>query len=181
MKILRSLLMAKRAFNLFIRIALFTVIMLLVAKAVPYEGGVNALTASFDFHNAQVLTRFILGEPDPEVWESLRDYISILVNTLISVPVMSVLITFFNGVTRRIRPGYLAKEWAFSTLRRLGKIFLFTFIFWLLFRTLPYSCFFPDEQAFSSLNLAAFLASNLLLTIACYYVVRTKIKLKRRG
>lgn len=172
--------MAKRAFNIFIRIALFTVIMLLVAKAVPYEGVVNALTASFNFHNAQVLTSFILGEPDPEVWESLRDYISILVNTLISVPVMSVLTTFFNGVTRRIRPDYLAKEWAFSTLRRLGKIFLFTFIFWLLFRLLPYSSFFSDELTFSFLNLAAFLVSNLLLTIICYYFVRKKIKFQRR-
>jgi hypothetical protein len=50
--------------------------MLIVAKVVPYDGLVNSITGLFDFQSADKLTRFILGEPDLEVWESLGDYFS---------------------------------------------------------------------------------------------------------
>lgn len=89
----------------------------------------DSITARYDFPGAQRFTHFILGEPDSEAWESLQVCFSLLINILIAVPVMSVLITFFNGVTLKIRPACLPKEWMFSTLRRLAKIFSLTFIF----------------------------------------------------
>lgn len=90
--------MAKHVLSLFIKLALFTVIMLFVAKEVPYDGLVDSITALFDFQSALNITHFILGEPDLEAWESLRDYFSILINTLISIPVMSAIITLLTAL-----------------------------------------------------------------------------------
>ncbi|SFN90616.1 hypothetical protein SAMN05428971_2472 [Candidatus Pantoea varia] len=171
--------MAKNALSVFIKIALFATIMLIVAKVVPYDGFVNSITALFDFKSAQRFTHFILGEPDLETWESLKDYFSLLINTLISIPVMSAVITFFNGVTLKIRPAYLPKEWTFSTLRRLVKAFAFTFIFWVLFRFLPYDSFVTDEHTFSAFTLATLVVLNLLLTIACYCFITKKMNFKK--
>jgi len=171
--------MAKHVLNLFIKIVLFTAIMLIVAKVVPYDGLVDAITALFDFQSAERFTHFILDEPDPESWEALRVYFSLLINTLISVPVMSVVLTVFKGVTHNIRLACLLKEWAFSTLRRLAKIFTFTCIFWILFRCLPYHAFFPDEKVFSAFTLATLVVLNLLLTIACYSLITKKMTFKR--
>ncbi|MGY3113638.1 hypothetical protein ACVWYV_001869 [Pantoea eucalypti] len=171
--------MAKHALSLFSKITLFIAIMLLIAKVIPYEGLVDSITSLFDFQSAQRFTHFILGEPDSEAWESLQVYFSLLINTLIAVPVMSAFIAFFNGVTLKIRPACLPKEWILSTLRRLAKIFSFTFIFWVLLRVLTYHCFFESEKEFSSFSLATFIGLNLLLTIVCYCFIRKKMTFKR--
>ena len=141
--------MAKHALNLFIKIELFTAFMLLVAKVVPYDGLVDAITALFDFQSAERFSHFILGEPDAEPWEALQVYLSLLINTLIGVPVMSAVLIAFNGIRHKTRSVWLVKEWAFSTLRRLAKIFAFTFIFWMLFRCLPYHVFSRRRCIFS--------------------------------
>lgn len=171
--------MAKHALNLFIKIALFNAIMLIVAKVVPYDGLVDAITALFDFQSAERFTHYILGEPDPEPWEALQFYFSLLINTLIGVPVMSAILTAFNGIRHKTRSVFLVKEWAFSILRRLAKIFAFTFIFWILFRCLPYHVFLPDEEVFSAFTLATLVVLNLLLTIACYSLIKKKMTFKR--
>jgi len=92
---------------------------------------------------------------------------------------MSAVITFFNRVTLKVKPASLLKEWIFSTLRRLAKIFAFTFIFLVLFRCLTYHSFFENENNFSDFALAAFIGLNLLLTIACYCFITKKITFKR--
>ncbi|XXD11077.1 hypothetical protein ACMYSN_09920 [Klebsiella sp. R445] len=138
--------MAKHALSLFIKIVLFAVVMLSVAKVVPYDGVISSITGLFDFQNADKFTRFVLGEPDLEVWESLGDYFSILINTLISVPGMSAIITAYSVVTYKVSPAGVPREWASSTLRRFAKIFVFTFLFWALFRLLPYQSIFPDQR-----------------------------------
>jgi len=171
--------MAKHVLSLFIKISLFSAIMLIVAKLVPYDELVDSITVLFDYQNAQRFTHFILGEPDLEPWESLQAYFNLLINTLISVPVMSAVITFFNRVTIKVNPASLLKEWIFSILRRLAKIFAFTFIFWALFRCLTYHSFFESENHFSDFALAAFIGLNLLLTIACYCFIMKKITFKR--
>lgn len=171
--------MAKHVLSLFMKITLFVAIMLIVAKIVPYEGLVDSLTALFDWQSAQRFTQFILGEPDLEPWESLQAYFSLIINTLISIPVMSMVITLFNGVTFKIRPVCLPEQWAFSTLRRLAKIFLFTLIFWVLFRCLTYHSFFENEKTFSDFTLVAFFGLNLLLTIICCHFITKKITFKR--
>lgn len=171
--------MANHALNLFIKIALFAVVMLIVAKLIPYDGLVDSLTGLFDFESATKVTRYILGEPDLEVWESLRDYFSILINILISVPVLTVIITTYNAITRKDDPSGLPKEWAESTLRRFAKIFGFTFLFWGLFRFLPYHSVFPDGKTYSTFITATFLCFNLLLTIVCYWFITKKITTKR--
>ncbi len=96
--------MAKHVLSLFIKIALFAVVMLIVAKVVPYDGVVNSIKGLFDYQSANKFTHFILGEPDLEVWESLGDYFSILINTLISVPVTSAIITTYSVVTHKVSP-----------------------------------------------------------------------------
>lgn len=170
--------MAKYALSLLIKIVLFAVVMLIVAKVVPYEGLVDSITGLFDFQSANKFTRFILGEPDPEVWESLGDYFSILLNTLISIPAMSVIITAYSVVTHNVSPAGFPKEWASSTVRRFVKIFGFTFLFWALFRLLPYQSVFPD-QTYSNFTMAAIVGFHLLLTIVCYGFITKKITTKR--
>lgn len=171
--------MAKHALSLFIKIALFAVVMLIVAKVIPYDGLVDSLTGLFDFQSASKITRFILGEPDLEVWGSLREYFGILINTLISVLVLSAIITAYRAITRKIDQSELSKEWAVSTLRRLAKIFGFTFLFWVLFRFLPYQSAFSNGEKYSTFIAAAIMGFNLLLTIACYWFITKKITTKR--
>lgn len=171
--------MTKHALSLFIKIALFAVVMLLVAKVIPCDGLVNSLTGLFDFQSASKVTRFILGEPDLEVWESLRDYFGTLINILISVPVLSAIITAYNAITRKADQSGLTKQWAVSTLRRFAKIFGFTFLFWVLFRFLPYQSVFPNGEKYSTFITAAIMGFNLLLTIACYWFITNKITTKR--
>lgn len=170
--------MAKHVLSLFIKIALFAVVMLIVAKVVPYDGLVNSIKGLFDFQSANKFTHFILGEPDLEVWESLGDYFSILINTLISVPVTSAIITTYSVVTYKVSPAGIPREWGNSTLRRLAKIFGFTFLFWALFRLLPYEPLLPD-QTYSNFTMAAIVGFHLLLTIVCYWFITKKITTKR--
>lgn len=170
--------MAKHALSFFIKIVLFAAVMLVVAKVVPYDGLVNSITGLFDFQSADKFTRFILGEHDLEVWESLGDYFSILINTLISVPVMSAIITAYSVVTHKVSPAGIPREWGSSTLRRLAKIFGFTFLFCALFRLLPYQSLFPD-QTYSNFTMAAIVGFQLLLTIICYWFITKKITPKR--
>ncbi|MDY0970687.1 hypothetical protein [Siccibacter turicensis] len=170
--------MAKYALSLLIKIVLFAVVMLIVAKVVPYEGLVDSFTGLFDFQGADKFTRFILGEPDPEVWESLGGYFSILVNTLISIPAMSAIITAYSVVAHNVSPAGFPKEWASSTVRRFVKILGFTFLFWALFRLLPYQSVFPD-QTYSNFTMAAIVGFHLLLTIVCYGFITKKITTKR--
>lgn len=170
--------MAKHVLSLFIKIALFAVVMLIVAKVVPYDGVVNSIKGLFDYQSANKFTHFILGEPDSEVWESLGDYFSILINTLISVPVTSAIITTYSVVTHKVSPAGIPREWGNSTLRRLAKIFGFTFLFWALFRLLPYESLLPD-QTYSNFTMAAIVGFQLLLTIVCYWFITKKITTKR--
>lgn len=171
--------MAKHALSLFIKIALFFVVMAIVAKVIPYDGLVSSIIALFDFQSASNFTRFILGEPDLDVWESLHIYFSILINTLISVPVMGAIITAYSGVMHKVSPANLSEDWILSTLRRLAKLFAFTLLFWLLFHFLPYQAFFPEGETYPALIIAAIMTFNLLLTVACYGVVMNKITTKR--
>lgn len=171
--------MVKHALSLFLKIVLFSVVMLFVAKVIPYDGLVSSIIGLFDFHSASRFTRFILGEPDPEVWESLHFYFAILINILISVPVMSAMITAYNGMTRKVNPANLFGDWILSTLRRLAKVFAFTFLFWALFRFLPYSSIFTDGETYPAFIIAAAVAFNLLLTTACYWFIMNKITTKR--
>ncbi|NIY48236.1 hypothetical protein [Cedecea colo] len=171
--------MAKHALSLFIKIALFAVVMPIVAKVIPYDGLVDSITGLFDFQSAQKFIRFILGEPDLEAWESLHDYFGILINVLISVPVMGAVITAYRGITHRVSPAGISRDWASSTLRRFAKIFGFTFLFWALIRFLPYQSVFPDEQTYLAFTMAAIVGFNLLLTMACYWFIKKKITTKR--
>lgn len=167
--------MAKHALSLFVKIALFAATMLIVAKAVPYDGLIDSVTGLFDFQSASALTSFILGEPDLEVWYSLHEYVAIVINTLISVPVLSAIITVYYGITRKVSVASLPGEWAFSTLRRFAKIFTFTLLFWALLRFLPYQSVFPDGQTYSAFTMAALVGFNLFLTIAGYWFITRKI------
>ncbi len=171
--------MAKRALSLFIKISLFAVVMLLVAIYIPYDGLTDYFTSFFDFQSAEKITRFILGEPDEEVRESLRIYFSILINTLISTPALSIFITAYNAFTRKISPAAIIKDWSLSTLRRFIKIFTFVFLFWAIFRFLPYQFIFPNSETYSAFAVIAVIFFNLFMTITCYWVITRKFIIKR--
>lgn len=171
--------MAKRALSFLIKVALYIIIMFLTEKMVPYGNLVNLITGLFNFQSASAFTCFILGEPDPEVWESVNFYFSFCIATLISIPLMSAVITTYNSITCKTIHSSVLKEWTFSTLRRLVKIFVFIFIFWALFRFLPYQYVFPANRSYSESILAAGMVFNLLLTIFCYWFIQKKIAFKR--
>jgi len=171
--------MAKRALSLFIKILLFAVVIVLVAIYIPYDGLTDYFTSLFDFQSAEKVTRFILGEPDPEFWESLRIYFATLINTLISIPALSALITAYYAFTRKMSVAGLLKHWSTSTLRRFIKLFAFTFLFCAFFRTLPYQSFLPDSETYGAFAAIAVVLFNLLITIVCYWFITQKIIIKR--
>ncbi|WP_117148556.1 hypothetical protein, partial [Klebsiella pneumoniae] len=142
--------MASHVFNLLIKIALLAVVMMIVARVVPYDGLVDSITGSFTYQSADKVTHFILGEPDLEVWQSL----SILINTFISIPAMSAIITIYSAVIHKFRFTDILKTFGHSTLRRFAKVFGFTFLFWGLFRLLPYQSVIP-LQKYSNFTIVA--------------------------
>lgn len=153
----------------FIRIVLFFIVMLFVAWAVPYEELVdNFIYAHISLTDAEKITKQIWGEPEPEPYDSLRADISLLINMLISVPLMSMIISAYNALTGKTGPAELLKEWTLSTLRRFGKIVFFTFLFWALLRLLPYEMIFPAGQKVSNAAFAAAVGFNLLLAVFSY-------------
>ena len=166
--------MASHVFNLFIKIALLAVVMMIVARVVPYNGLVDSITGSFTYQGADKVTHFILGEPDLEVWQSLSTYISILINTFISIPAMSAIITIYSAVIHKFRFTDILKTLGHSTLRRFAKVFGFTFLFWVLFRLLPYQSVIP-QQKYSDFTIVAIVSFQLLLTIVCYWFITKKI------
>ena len=171
--------MAKRALSFFIKISLFAVVMVLVAIYIPYDGLTDYFTTFFDFQSADKVTRFILGEPDPEIWESLRSYFAILINTLISIPLLSAFISAYNVFNQRISATGILKNWSISTLRRFIKLFAFTFMFWAFFRILPYESALPDREKYATYVFIAVVLFNLLITIASYWFITYKIIIKR--
>lgn len=104
--------------------------MLVVAWGVPYEDLLDSfIDTHISYTDAGMIAKQILGEPDPEPYDSISDYISLVINTLISVPLMGVITSAYNAIIRKTKPADLPKEWTLSTLRRFGKIVLFTFLF----------------------------------------------------
>ncbi|HHQ6236913.1 TPA: hypothetical protein ACSRG2_005000 [Klebsiella pneumoniae] len=163
--------MVKPALNFAVKFALFCAVMLLVAKAVPYDGFVDRfIMTHFDFERAEVFTRFISGEPVPESWESLHDDFSIFINTLISVPVMGLVMTAYHAVRHRLTPAAHAREWLISTARRFLKVFGFTFIFWGAFRLIPYDAVIGTSD--SAFLTAAVTGFNLCLSVAVYLITK---------
>ncbi len=100
----------KDLFNPVIKIALFIVIMFLAAKWVPYGGLVDTITDKFDYQSAQRFTAAIEGEPNPEAWEAVSDYFSLLINTLISIPLLSALITTYHLALNAASPAIMRKS-----------------------------------------------------------------------
>lgn len=160
-----------------IRIVLFFIVMLAVAWGVPYEDLVDTfIYTHISYSEAEKITKQILGEPYPEPYDSISDYISLVINTLISIPVMGVIISVYNAFTRKMTPAELPKEWALSTLRRFGKIVLFTFLFWALLRLLPYDVIFPAGETYSNFVMTAAFGFNLLSAVIGYRFITKIIK-----
>lgn len=157
------------------------IVMLVVAWVVPYEDLVDSfIYTHISYTDAGKIAKQVLGEPDPEPYDSISGYINLVINTLISVPLMGVIISAYNAITRNTKPAELPKEWALSTLRRFGKIALFTFLFWALLRFLPWQTLFPDNQTFTAFTAVAFLVFNLFLTSICYRFITKNVTNQRR-
>lgn len=157
------------------------IVMLVVAWVVPYEDLVDSfIYTHISYTDAGKIAKKVLGEPDPEPYDSISSYISLVINTLISVPLMGVIISAYNAITRNTKPAELPKEWALSTLRRFGKIALFTFLFWALLRLLPWQTLSPNNQTFTAFTAVAFLVFNLFLTSICYRFITKNVTNQRR-
>lgn len=166
-----------RSTGSFARIVLFFVVMLAVAWVVPYEDLVDTFTYKhINYSDAEKIAKQVLGEPDPEPYDSISDYISFVINTLISVPLMGLIISAYNAITRKTKPSNLPKEWAFSTLRRFGKIALFTFLLWVLLRLLPYDVIFPAGETYSNFVMTAAFGFHLLSAVFGYRFITKIIK-----
>ncbi len=160
-----------------IRIVIFFIVMLAVAWVVPYEDLVDTfIYTHISYTDAGKIAKLVLGEPDPEPYDSISDYISLVINTLISVPLMSVIISAYNAIARKTKPAELPKEWALSILRRFGKILLFTFLFWALLRLLPYDLIFPAGETSSNFVMTAAFGFHLLSAVFGYRFITKIIK-----
>lgn len=166
----------KDKFNPIIKIALFILIMFLVAKWASYGGIVSAITERFDFKGAQRFTAAIEGEPNPEAWEAVSDYFNLLINTLISIPLLSAVITTYHIAVKRSTTGYHAKEWMTSTARRFLKVFLYTWLFWIVFRVMPYESLVNGSQS-TAVYIAIFTV-NIAITTAAYMLI---VRLVKKG
>lgn len=164
----------KDLFNLILKIALFILIMFLVAKWVPYDGVVSAITDKFDYQSAQRFTAAIEGEPNPEAGEAVSDYFSLLINTLISIPLLSALTTTYHISVKRSTVGHHAKEWMTSTIRRFLKVFLYTWLFWIVFRVMPYEPLVNGSQ--STAVYISIVIINIAITTAAYVLIVRLIK-----
>ncbi|MBD2802763.1 hypothetical protein ID854_20540 [Xenorhabdus sp. M] len=161
-------------------ISLFIVSMLLVANYIPYDGFVDYfIMQHIIFADAERIGKVVLDELDTESYESVRDYFNTLINILISVPLLCILTTAFDANTWKTKPTVLLKKWALPTIRRFTKLFAFGFLFWALFRFLPYQHIFPNAQIYSSFTITAVIVFNLLITIVCYGFITKKIAIKR--
>ncbi|QIK12360.1 hypothetical protein G7090_02795 [Leclercia sp. 29361] len=160
-----------------IRIVLFFIVMLAVAWGMPYEDLVDTfIYTHISYSEAEKITKQILGEPYPEPYDSISDYISLIINTLISVPLMGVIISAYNAITRKTKSAELPKEWALSILRRFGKIALFTFLFWALLRLLPYDMIFPAGETHSNFVMTVAFGFHLLSAVFGYRFITKIIK-----
>lgn len=160
-----------------IRIVIFFIVMLFIAWAVPYDDLVdNFIYTHISLTEAENISKQIWGEPEPEPYDSIAQDIGLIINTLISVPLLSVILSALNAITGKTRPAGLLKEWALSTLRRFAKIILFTFLFWALLRLLPYEVIFPAGEKVSNAAFAAAMGFNLLLAVFGYRLITRIIK-----
>ncbi|MEM6161581.1 hypothetical protein AAH446_13675 [Erwinia sp. P6884] len=167
--------MAKHAFNVTLKFALFFGVMLLVAKYVPYDYLIDRfITENISFDQAVKISGFILGELDPGAYEAMRDYIFIVVNILISVPFFSAIITGLNALRNKAKPGVHFQEWLLSVLRRLMKIFSFILLFWIVLRLLPYEYLFREPEGV--MTYLALAAINLTITMVAYCMVKRLIR-----
>jgi hypothetical protein len=172
--------MARRAFNLTGKFVLFMLIMLLVARMMPYDGVVdNVMNRHVNLSDAERIEKLIFGESSPEPYDSVRDYISIVINALITVPLLGVVITLLNGIKRKSKPDDMLSEWLISTFRRFAKLLYLTFLFITSFRLLPYQTFFPDNQTYSVQTLVTVAGFNLMITLVIYGLTTVKITRKR--
>lgn len=172
--------MAQRALKSILKIVVFVIVMLVVAKVVPYEGFVNNLLyRHISLSDAQSLTEWFLREPYPEPYDALNDYIKLFVNVLISVPLFSFLVTAISCIRKNKGAVEHVKECYRSIVRRITKLIFLSFVFCLFFRSLPYEIFFSDGRLTSSLTIVLIICINLLITIVCYWFIAKNIMNKR--
>lgn len=166
--------MATHALNLFFKICMFMLVMWMVTF-IPYDEGVNtAISQYIGFDAAHKIIFFILGETDPEPRDSLAEYCYIIINTIISVPCFSVVMSIING-KNFTKPYCFLKTLGQSIIRRYFKIIIYTFMFWLSLRFIPYEKLIHGNTSTTSLLLI--IIFNLLISTVMYSIF---IKLVKR-
>lgn len=172
--------MVKYALSTAKKILLFSFLMMVVAKALSYDDLVNSFLIKYvTYDNASFISELILGEPDPEPYDSMIFYIDVLLNMLICVPLFSAIFSFCHAIKRKLKVAETLRDCGVSTLRRFVKLSFFTVLFCTLFRILPYQSILPVGEKYSVGMIVAVVMFNLILTIFCYWFVTEKITIKR--
>lgn len=161
------------------KIVLFFLLMLLVARVVPYDDMVSSFVSRhLSYESVNFIGGVIPGEPDPEPYQSAIFYIDVLLNALISIPVFSAVISIYISIQKGAKLNEVINELIVSTFRRFLKLFTLTFLFCALFRFLPYQSLLPPDETYSAITTTTILTLNLILTILCYWFITKKVTIK---
>lgn len=172
--------MEKYALSVMLKISIYSLLMLVVAKTVPYDELVNSFVIRYvNYDSASFIGELILGELDPEPDESVIFYVDVILNTLICVPVFSLITTLYKVIERKINSAEVLKEFGWAILRRFLKLLSFTILFFTLFRILPYQSLLPAGESYSTITTATIVMINLILTILFYWFISKRMKIKR--
>ncbi|MBD2800499.1 hypothetical protein ID854_08505 [Xenorhabdus sp. M] len=169
---------AKYAFNLIVKIALLIMIMLFFIKYAPYDEFVDHfIMQHISFDDAEKIDKVLFNDPESNSHESVKAYFTLLINILISIPLLSMLTTAFDTGAWKKKSMTLLKKWALTTMRRFTKLFIFIFIFWVQIRFLLFQFAFPPKLAYLFfMILVAIIGFNLWITMGCYRFIIKKIK-----
>lgn len=169
--------MAKNVLNTILKICTFIMIMWLVSF-IPYENIIDPLIfENVNYNTAKTLIFYILGETYSEPYDLLLLYLYILLNIIISIPLLSLVTISTSIYTNNTKHHSCAKEWLASVVRRYMKTFIYSTIFCSSFRLIPY------EQIVSNVDkeiiLLLIIIFNLVFSTILYFSLVEIVKRTR--
>jgi hypothetical protein len=163
--------MVEAVFKLIIKTLLFSTIILVFAEPSIFLS-YHLVTAYISFSDALIISRILDGDEITEAFQTVRDYTSLTIDVFISVILYSIITMIYS----HLRSGEgSVKNWrqplstfVKSTLLRIVKIFSILFIFWSLFRFLPYEYVMDTKSSLSENRILALAVANMIMTGAIY-------------
>lgn len=174
--------MIRTSLKFILKSLLFITLMVMVAK-IPYQDLVDDYVSNYiSFDEAIRITAFIDGQPAPEAFDSVTDYLYFAVNVFISVILYSIFITAVSlFYSEHSIKKSLPNVFILAIITRLVKAFSFILLFWLVFRCSPYDSFINNQKNLSAYTLIAVLAINLFLSLLLYSVIFYFLKHRKKS